>query len=354
MATTEYEQFWTTEDTLLRSTTTAFHFDPELAQETLGNESRGLSAEPEPTLASGQACPVLLVEDGENLENTGSLDEYDEQDDHYDLSVETTHALRLELNQDTDDFPRVFTLKKFDSVLLGRASSKTESDTTELGWGAQPCMFSNKVISKAHATISHQDGALFIEDENSTHGTFVNGQRIKAKAPLNHGDILVLGRHVVRKEESFKPLKLSVRIQEIIDIDHVDEDEQTEEGEGEEVEEAVEDILRTPDDFDDVGDRDEDILLASDSLTPQESSVDRDSVEIISIIPAQVELPVIDLLNDAPQETETLTTFGKRKRSDDPPASKPEAHKRRASLVVVGLAGVVVGSVGTVLALANI
>lgn len=257
-----------------------------------------------------------------------------------DLSVETTHALRLELKQDTDDFPRVFTLKKFDSVLLGRASSKTESDTTELGWGAQPCMFSNKVISKAHATISHQDGALFIEDENSTHGTFVNGQRINAKAPLNHGDILVLGRHVVRKEESFKPLKLSVSIQEIIDIDHVDEDEQVrrlqdldihdsffseeeeeeveeaeeaeeveeveevEEGEVEEAEEVVEDILHIPDDFDDVGDRDEDIVPASDSLTPQESSIDRDSVEIIAIIPARIEPPVIDLLNDAPQETE--------------------------------------------------
>lgn len=77
MATTEYEQFWTTEDTLLRSTTT-FHFDTELAQENLENESRGLSAEPEPTLASEQACPVLLAEDGENLENTGSLDEYDD------------------------------------------------------------------------------------------------------------------------------------------------------------------------------------------------------------------------------------------------------------------------------------
>lgn len=82
MATTEYEQFCTTEETLLRSTTT-FHFDPALTQETLENESRGLSAEPEPTLASGQTYPVPYVENGENLENTGSLDEYDEQDDHY-------------------------------------------------------------------------------------------------------------------------------------------------------------------------------------------------------------------------------------------------------------------------------
>lgn len=78
MATAEYEQFWTTEDALLRGTAT-FHFDPELTQE----ESRGLSAEPEPTLASGQAYPVLPVEDENTFENTGSLDEYDEQDDHY-------------------------------------------------------------------------------------------------------------------------------------------------------------------------------------------------------------------------------------------------------------------------------
>ncbi|KAF9301930.1 hypothetical protein BGZ74_006080 [Mortierella antarctica] len=384
MATAEYEQFWTTEDALLRGTST-FHFDPELTQETLEDESRGLSAEPGPTLASGQAYPVLSVED----ENTGSLDDYDEQDDHYDPSVETTHALQLELSQDTDEFsPRIFTLKKFDSVLLGRASSKTETDATGvLGWGAQPCMFSNKVISKAHASICHQDGALFIEDENSTHGTFVNGQRIKTKAPLNHGDTLVLGRHVVRKEESFKPLKLNVRIQEIIDIDHVDEDEQVrrlqgldihdpffseeDEQEVEEVEdveeveamiaveavEAVEDILQIPDDSDDVSDTDEDIVPSSDPLAAQDTSVDRDTADIIAITPAQVEQPIIDLSNDAPQETKTLNFLGKRKRSDEPSAasdSKPEAHKRRASLVVVGLAGVVVGSVGTVLALANI
>ncbi|KAG0091275.1 hypothetical protein BGZ93_005606 [Podila epicladia] len=374
MATAEYEQFWTTEDTLLRGTST-FHFDPELTQEKLEDESRGLSAEPGPTLATGQAYPILSVED----ENAGSLDEYDEQDDHYDPSVETTHALRLELSQDTDEFsPRIFTLKKFDSVLLGRASSKTEADATDvLGWGAQPCMFSNKVISKAHASICHQDGALFIEDENSTHGTFVNGQRIKTKAPLNHGDTLVLGRHVVRKEESFKPLKLNVRIQEIIDIDHVDEDEQVrrlqgldihdpffseeDEQEVEEVEEvearetieAVEDNLHIPDD----SDTDEDIVPASDPLAAQDTSADRDTDDIIVATPAEVEQPIINLSNDAPQGTKISNFLGKRKRSDEPSASsdsKPEAHKRRASLVVVGLAGVVVGSVGTVLALANI
>ncbi|KAG0026228.1 hypothetical protein BGZ81_006528 [Podila clonocystis] len=386
MATAEYEQFWTTEDPLLRNTAT-FNFDHEptqeditqedLTQNVLEDESRGLSAGPEPTLASGQTYPVLSVEDENTFENTGSLDEDEQDDQHYDMSVETTHALRLELSQDTDEFsPRIFTLKKFDSVLLGRASSKTEADATDvLGWGAQPCMFSNKVISKAHATISHQDGALFIEDENSTHGTFVNGKRIKAKAPLNHGDTLVLGRHVVRKEESFKPLKLNVRIQEIIDIDHVDEDEQVrrlqgldihdpffseeDEQEVEDVEEmeAVEDILHIPDDVDDVDDTDGDIVPASDPLTAQDTSVDRDTTDIIAVTPAQVEQPIVDLSNDAPQETELLNSLGKRKRSDEPStpsASTPEAHKRRASLVVVGLAGVVVGSVGTVLALANI
>ncbi|KAF9334039.1 hypothetical protein BG006_002830, partial [Podila minutissima] len=298
-------------------------------------------------------------------------------------SLETTHALQLELSLDTDEFsPRIFTLKKFDSVLLGRASSKTETDATGvLGWGAQPCMFSNKVISKAHASICHQDGALFIEDENSTHGTFVNGQRIKTKAPLNHGDTLVLGRHVVRKEESFKPLKLNVRIQEIIDIDHVDEDEQVrrlqgldihdpffseeDEQEVEEVEEveammaveAVEDILQIPADSDDVSGTDEDIVPSSDPLAAQDPSADRDTADIIAITHAQVEQPIIDLSNNVPQETKTLNLLGKRKRSDEPSAasdSKQEAHKRRASLVVVGLAGVVVGSVGTVLALANI
>src|SRR3954447_26526337 len=51
-------------------------------------------------------------------------------------------------------------------------------------------------VSRRHAEIRDQGGALGIEDLGSTNGTFVNGTRISALTVLNNGDEVRLGNTV--------------------------------------------------------------------------------------------------------------------------------------------------------------
>lgn len=45
-------------------------------------------------------------------------------------------------------------------------------------------------ISRVHACITRQDSRYILEDNNSKHGTFVNGQRIQSARELVAGDII--------------------------------------------------------------------------------------------------------------------------------------------------------------------
>jgi pSer/pThr/pTyr-binding forkhead associated (FHA) protein len=51
----------------------------------------------------------------------------------------------------------------------------------------------DETISREHALIWQQDGSFYLQDENSTAGTFVNGNRITREA-LNDGDEITLGK----------------------------------------------------------------------------------------------------------------------------------------------------------------
>lgn len=57
-----------------------------------------------------------------------------------------------------------------------------------------------KGVSRDHAKIVHQDGALHIVDNGSANGTFLNGHRLIAKQPriLRNGDDIRLGHLVLR------------------------------------------------------------------------------------------------------------------------------------------------------------
>jgi pSer/pThr/pTyr-binding forkhead associated (FHA) protein/S1-C subfamily serine protease len=48
-------------------------------------------------------------------------------------------------------------------------------------------------VSRTHAEIVVLGGKACIRDAGSRHGTFVNGKKIDASVPLNHGDLLMLG-----------------------------------------------------------------------------------------------------------------------------------------------------------------
>ena len=49
-------------------------------------------------------------------------------------------------------------------------------------------------VSREHARVSFDDDAFWVEDLNSTHGTFVNDIRVTGRQTLNHNDRIRLGR----------------------------------------------------------------------------------------------------------------------------------------------------------------
>lgn len=55
----------------------------------------------------------------------------------------------------------------------------------------------NLAVSGHHAKLLNIFDDSFLEDLDSTNGTFVNGQPI-SKHPLKHGDVIVIGKHELR------------------------------------------------------------------------------------------------------------------------------------------------------------
>lgn len=55
----------------------------------------------------------------------------------------------------------------------------------------------NLAVSAHHAKLLYLFDDSFLEDLNSTNGTYVNGKAID-KYPLKHGDIIIIGKHELR------------------------------------------------------------------------------------------------------------------------------------------------------------
>ncbi|MFM1895155.1 MAG: hypothetical protein RLZZ385_229 [Pseudomonadota bacterium] len=55
----------------------------------------------------------------------------------------------------------------------------------------------NLAVSGHHARLFRETDDWFLEDLDSTNGTFVNGRAVK-KHPLRHGDSIVIGKHELR------------------------------------------------------------------------------------------------------------------------------------------------------------
>ncbi|MCP4157938.1 MAG: FHA domain-containing protein [bacterium] len=49
------------------------------------------------------------------------------------------------------------------------------------------------IVSKLHCTLYIKNGAVFIKDENSTNGTFINNRKV-TEQELNHNDAISLGK----------------------------------------------------------------------------------------------------------------------------------------------------------------
>ncbi len=72
-----------------------------------------------------------------------------------------------------------------ESVTLGR---RLENDL----------IFSDTTISGVHCEITVEEDKIYLEDRDSTNGTFLNGTRITEKTEIHKGDILALGQMELR------------------------------------------------------------------------------------------------------------------------------------------------------------
>ena len=55
------------------------------------------------------------------------------------------------------------------------------------------CVVSGPSVSRHHATIDEREGKLWIEDQGSRNGTFVNRKAINIPTEIDHGDVIHLG-----------------------------------------------------------------------------------------------------------------------------------------------------------------
>src|SRR5438067_13500358 len=69
-----------------------------------------------------------------------------------------------------------------------------EKPATELGRHVRSdiCLES-QAVSRRHARILLQDGKCFVEDLESSNGTYLNGKRITTRQPLTERDSLQIG-----------------------------------------------------------------------------------------------------------------------------------------------------------------
>jgi pSer/pThr/pTyr-binding forkhead associated (FHA) protein len=90
----------------------------------------------------------------------------------------------------------------------------------------------NPAVSGHHSLIINILNDSFLEDLNSTNGTYVNGRLIKKHA-LQHGDVITIGQHQIRfveenvdeadQEEFEKTMVINPRTQSQVAMDHARE-----------------------------------------------------------------------------------------------------------------------------------
>ena len=100
---------------------------------------------------------------------------------------------------------RTFSFYYGAKVLIGRTDG-----LEEIGGEVRPSssngIFTEKVISRKHASLFFRVGRFYLEDQNSAHGTKVNGEKLHkfSAYKLTDGDILTFGRSGYYRGVEFK------------------------------------------------------------------------------------------------------------------------------------------------------
>jgi hypothetical protein len=70
--------------------------------------------------------------------------------------------------------------------------------------GVDIALFGDMNVEKVHARIVLKGDRYMLVDSNTPGGTFINGERISGPTPLSSGDMIGVGRSMVRFEERGK------------------------------------------------------------------------------------------------------------------------------------------------------
>ncbi|MCY1015269.1 FHA domain-containing protein [Pyxidicoccus sp. MSG2] len=93
---------------------------------------------------------------------------------------------------------RAATLTCLTGLDVGRTHALAEA-RTELGRGSEVTLrLRDRAVSRTHARILHGEVGFTLEDLDSPNGVFINGQRVQGRAPLADGDVIELGRSLLR------------------------------------------------------------------------------------------------------------------------------------------------------------
>jgi hypothetical protein len=111
-----------------------------------------------------------------------------------------TVAVLKHLFSDAEAQPpsRAATLTCLTGADVGRAFTLAEA-RTDLGRGAEASVRLRDIaVSRHHARILHQEGVFLLEDLGSPNGVYLNGKRVEAPGALKEGDVIELGRTLLR------------------------------------------------------------------------------------------------------------------------------------------------------------
>lgn len=98
---------------------------------------------------------------------------------------------------------RAATLTCLTGLDVGRCHALAEA-STDLGRGDGVSLrLRDRAVSRMHARIRREDSGFVLEDLGTPNGVFLNGVRLEAPAPLSDGDVMELGRSLLRFQAAF-------------------------------------------------------------------------------------------------------------------------------------------------------